>query len=173
MSVTPDIVSINHHIVFRKGESVVYLDKKQGPLTCTIVDVDTSTNEPFYTILHPSGHERQTTLDRLRPIGSTTLKKRTGDQDQREEESRKKIIVENTTHRRNETECRGTEYSQDTLLTRDVHSRHRSDSRRRSSIRQRSKRSEITKNRNSSTGTGKYNTRLYSKNLRLSSKSRQ
>ena len=61
---------------FSRGDSVVYLDK-EGPITCTVAHVDTSAGEPFYTLNHPSGNERQTTHDRLRSVGSPESPDRT------------------------------------------------------------------------------------------------
>ena len=55
-----DQEEVGHVTTFSKGDSVVYLDKK-GPIACTVAHVDTSAGEPFYTLNHPSGNERQTT----------------------------------------------------------------------------------------------------------------
>ena len=53
-------------VSFKKGDSVLYMDK-DGPVTCTVVHVEVSDGDPFYTLKHPNGNERQTTQDRLSP----------------------------------------------------------------------------------------------------------
>ena len=52
-------------VSFKIGDSVLYMDKDDGPVTCIVVHVEVSDGDPFYTLKHPNGNERQTTQDRL------------------------------------------------------------------------------------------------------------
>ncbi len=64
LSLTPDTKS--SPLYFKKGDSVLYMSK-EGLVPCTVVHVETSDGDPFYSLKLPNGNERQTTRDRLSP----------------------------------------------------------------------------------------------------------
>ena len=67
----PESTSSPVTVSFKKGDSVLYMDK-EGPVTCIVVDVETSDGDPFYTLKLQNGNERQTTHDRLSSVTLTS-----------------------------------------------------------------------------------------------------
>ena len=43
-------------VSFKIGDSVLYMDK-DGPVACTVVHVEVSDGDPFYTLKHPNGND--------------------------------------------------------------------------------------------------------------------